>query len=79
MSLSEQEILGGGGICFPSVEKYFEHQGMVSTSCTLIQVSKIPAPNVNGKVQLSQPVGGGGYVGGSDVAFQTARNLYDGL
>ena len=44
----------------------------------LVQVSNILLLNseywiLNGKVQLSQPVGVG-YVGGSDVADQTARN-----
>ena len=38
-----------------------------------MQVSNEPSPNTNGKSQLSQPVGGG-YVGGSVVAAQTARN-----
>ena len=51
----------------------FRHQGCVSTSSTLMQVSNITSPNTKGKVQLSQPVGGG-YVGGSLDAVQTARN-----
>ena len=45
----------------------------MSISNTLIQVSNVESPNVNGKEQLSQPVGVG-YVGGSVVADQTARN-----
>ena len=49
------------------------HQGCMSISCTLMQVSNVESPNVNGKLQLSQPVGVG-YVGGSVVADQTARN-----
>ena len=43
--------------------------GCVSTPSTLIQVSNVESPNVNGKSQLSQPE-----VGGSLVADQTARN-----
>ena len=38
----------------------------------LVQVSNILPLNTNGKVQLSQPVVG--YVEGSDVADQIARN-----
>ena len=38
-----------------------------------MQVSNTESPNVNGKVQVSQPVGVE-YVGGSVVAVQTARN-----
>ena len=51
----------------------YGHQGCVSTSRTLIQVSNVVSPNVNGKSQLSQPVVVG-YVGGSVVADQTAIN-----
>ena len=40
----------------------------------MMQVSNDPSPNTKGKVQLSQPVGVGGYVGGSLDAVQTARN-----
>ena len=57
-----------------AVVELYEHQGWVSTSCTLMQVSNVPAPNTKGKVQLSQPVGVGGYVGGSLDAVQTAKN-----
>ena len=77
-SLSEQEILILGNMWVPSsvggdsVPPY-EHQGWVSTSCTLMQVSNVPSPNTNGKSQLSQPVSSG-YVGGSLVAIQIARN-----
>lgn len=39
----------------------------------LVQVAKILPLTTNGKVQSSQPVGVG-YVGGSVVADQTARN-----
>ena len=39
-----------------------------------MQVSNVTSPNRKGKVQLSQPVGVGGYVGGSLDAVQTARN-----
>ena len=39
-----------------------------------MQVSNAVSPNANGKLQLSQPVGVGGYVGGSLVAAQTATN-----
>ena len=39
-----------------------------------MQVSKVASPNTNGKMQLSQPVGTGGYVGGLVVAVQMARN-----
>ena len=35
----------------------YEHQGWVSTSWTLIQVSNVVSPNVNGKSQLLHPVG----------------------
>ena len=35
----------------------YEHQGRVSTSWTLIQVSNVVSPNVNGKSQLLHPVG----------------------
>ena len=52
----------------------YEHHGCVSSFCILIQVSNVESPNVNGKLQLSQPVGVVGYVGGSVVADQTARN-----
>ena len=38
-----------------------------------MQVSNVESPNVNGKLQLLHPVGVG-YVGGSVVADQTARN-----
>ena len=38
-----------------------------------MQVSNELSPNTNGKIQLSQPVGGG-YVGGLLVAVHTARN-----
>ena len=51
----------------------YEHQGWVSTSCTLMQVSNTPSPNSKGKSQISQPVGVG-YVGGPVVAVHTARN-----
>ena len=44
----------------------------VSNTGTLIKVSDV-SPNGNGKLQLSQPVGVG-YVGGSIVAVQTAKN-----
>ena len=40
----------------------------------LVQVSNILPLTTNGKVQCPQPVGEG-YVGGSVVADQTARNL----
>ena len=46
----------------------------MSIPCTLIQVSNVASRYVNGKSQLSQPVGVVGYVGGSVVADQTARN-----
>ena len=39
----------------------------------MMQVSNVVSPNVNGKSQLLQPVDVG-YVGGSVVADQTARN-----
>ena len=45
----------------------------MSISSTLIQVSNVASRYVNGKSQLSQPVGVG-YVGGSVVADKTARN-----
>ena len=51
-----------------------EHQGSVSSSWILIQVSNDLSQKTNGKVQLSQPVVVGGYVGGSVVAVQTATN-----
>ena len=51
----------------------YEHQGRVSTSSTLMQVSNVPPPNSNGNVQLSQPVDEG-YVGGAVVGDQIARN-----
>ena len=51
----------------------YEHQGWVSTSFTLMQVSNAVFPNTKGNVQLSQPVDGG-YVGGAVVADQMARN-----
>ena len=35
----------------------YEHQGWVSTSFTLMQVSNVVSPNVNGKSQLLHPVG----------------------
>ena len=38
-----------------------------------MQVSNVASPNVNGKLQLLHPVSIG-YVGGSVVADQTARN-----
>ena len=50
-----------------------EHQGWISTSSTLMQVSNAVFPNTKGNVQLSQPVDGG-YVGGAVVADQMARN-----
>ena len=52
----------------------FGHQGWVSISCILMQVLNVPSPNSKGKVQLSQPVGVLGYVGGSVVAVHKARN-----
>ena len=51
----------------------YEHQGWVSTSSILIQESNAVFPNMNGNVQLSQPVDGG-FVGGAVVADQMARN-----
>ena len=51
----------------------YEHQGWVSTSSTLMQVSNAVFPNTKGNVQLSQPVDGG-YVGSAVVADQMARN-----
>ena len=51
----------------------YEHQGLVSTSSTLMQVSNVPPPNSNGKVQTSQPLYGG-YVAVSVVGDQIARN-----
>ena len=51
----------------------YEHQGWVSTSCTLMQVSNAVFPNTKGNVQLSQPLNGG-YVGDAVVADQMARN-----
>ena len=39
-----------------------------------MQVLNVESPNINGKLQFSQPVGVGGYVGGSVEADQTARN-----
>ena len=51
----------------------YEHQGWVSTSSILIQESNAVFPNMNGNVQLSQPVDRG-YVGGAVVADQIARN-----
>ena len=51
----------------------YEHQGWVSTSCTMMQVSNAVFPNTKGNVQLSQPVDGE-YVGGAVVADQMARN-----
>ena len=53
---------------------WYEHQHWVSTPCTLMQVSNVATPNVNGKSKLLHPVSIGGYVGGSVVADQTARN-----
>ena len=56
----------------------YEHQGWVSTSCRLMQVSNAVFPNTNGNVQLSQPVDRG-YVGGAVVADQIARNPVNGI
>ena len=50
-----------------------EHQGWISLSCTIMQVSNVVPRYVKGKVQLSQLLGVG-YVGGSEVAVQTATN-----
>ena len=64
-SLSEQDILGEVKKWIPSFVggvMLYEHQGWVSTSSTLMQVSNVVSPNTNGNVQLSQPVDGG-YVG----------------
>ena len=41
-----------------------------------MQVSNVVSANTKGKVQLSQPVGAEGYVGGSFVAVQTAKNPF---
>ena len=54
----------GGSVC--------GHQGLVSTSCTMMQVSNEASPNTNGKIQLSQPLRG--YVGGSLDVVHTATN-----
>ena len=54
-SLSEQEILTA--VLITGVAMLYEHQGWVSTSWTLIQVSNVVSPNVNGKSQLLHPVG----------------------
>ena len=75
-SLSEQVILGRG-ICVP--DENDEHQGWVSTSFTMIQVSNVVCPNTKGKVQLPQPLGVGGYVGGAVVAVHIARNPVYGM
>ena len=58
-SVFEQEILGGVNMWIPSSVggvMLYEHQGWVSTFSTLMQVSNVPPPNTNGKVQLSHPV-----------------------
>ena len=41
-----------------------------------MQVSNVVSPKTNGKLQLSHPLNGG-YVGGSVVDSQTARNPAD--
>ena len=56
----------------------YEHQGWVSTSSTLMQVSNAVFPNTKGNVQLSQPMDGE-YVGGAVVADQIARNPRNGI
>ena len=50
-----------------------EHQGWVSKSCSLMQVSYVVSPKTKGNVQLSQPLNGG-YVGDAVVADHVARN-----
>ena len=49
-----------------------EHQGWISTSSILMQESNAVFPNMNGNVQLSQPVNRG-YVGSAVVGDQIAR------
>ena len=51
----------------------YEHHDCKSTSSTLMQVLNVKSRYVNGKSQVLQP-GRVGYVGGSVVADQTARN-----
>ena len=56
----------------------YEHQGWVSTSSMLMQESNAVFPNMNGNVQLSQPVYIV-YVGVAVVADQIARNPGNGI
>ena len=49
-----RRLLITGGDIAPML---YEHQGWVSTSWTLMQVSNVVSPNVNGRSQLLHPVG----------------------
>ena len=63
-------ILTGGGTS--SGILLYKHQGWVSTSCTLIQVSNVVPRYVSGKSQLLHPVG-------ISYCDQMARNPVRGL
>ena len=65
----------GGGIYVPDWI-WDWHQGWASTSCTLMQVLNVVPRYPNGKVQLSQPKGVIGFVGGSLVDVQIAVNPF---